>query len=806
MSLIDDLRHAVRAWRRAPAFVGLALVTLALGIGTTSAMFSVVYGVLLRPLPFRSPERLVQVWHVAADGRRGNFAAGTFRDLQREARGVRDAAASVGTAVGLGVGADAARVSGAVVTPNFFDVLGATAALGRAFSAEADRPGGDGVVLADGAWRQHFGADPATIGRTIRLDGAPATVLGVMSPEFDYPAGARVWRLSERSVPAPPLDVEGDPETNRDVGYLDVVGRLADGVSLREADAELRVLARTLSERHPDSDKDEGFALTPVHEALVGDARPSLLVLFGAVGFVLLIACTNLAGLLVARALGRRREFAVRTALGAGGPRLVRQLLAESLVLALSGGVLGVLAGVWLLDGLRVLLPESMPRAAEIHLDAAAAAFAFAVSALVGLAFGAVPAWWSTRQDAAAALHDGGRTSTGGRQRGRRALVVAQVALAVVLLAGAGVMVKSLVSLQRRDIGFAPAGVVTQQIVLPQTRYDNPAQARFFQQVTERVRQDPRVTAATVVFPTPLVHNEASASVRLDRPRPGDPPDREYRVRLASIGPQYFATLGIPFVTGRDFEAADLAEEAHAIIVNRTLAERLLGDGDVLDRRIGFGENASEAYRVVGVVADSAAASLDADPDPTVYLPFTHLTLPFMRVMARGTGPEAGIRDALVSAVRTEAPDLALDPAEPLTDVVRAAADEPRFRARLSAVFAAVALALASLGLYGLLTMSVAARTREFATRLALGATPAAMRAGVLREGLGLTAVGLLAGVAVVVALGRVVDRLLFHTTTADPAVLGGLAALMLVASAAACYLPARRATRVDPMTALRAD
>ncbi|MEZ5293948.1 MAG: ABC transporter permease [Vicinamibacterales bacterium] len=806
MSLIDDLRHAVRAWRRAPAFVGLALVTLALGIGTTSAMFSVVYGVLLRPLPFRAPERLVQVWHVSADGRRGNFPAGAFHDLQREARGVRNAAASIGTAVGLGTGADAARVSGAVVTTNFFDVLGATPALGRAFSSAADTPGGDGVVLADGAWRQHFGADPAVVGRTIRLDGVPATVLGVMAPEFDYPTGARVWRLPERSVPAPPLEVEGDPETNRDVGYLDVVARLTDGVSVREAEADLRVLGTTLAERYPDTDKNEGFALTPVHEALVGDARPSLLVLFGAVGLVLLIACTNLAGLLVARALGRRREFAVRTALGAGGPRLVRQLLAESLLLALAGGLLGVVAGVWLLDGLRALLPESMPRAAEIRLDAAAVTFAFAVSALVGLAFGAVPAWWSTRQDAASALHDGGRTSTGGRQRGRRALVVAQVALAVVLLAGAGVMVKSLVSLQRRDIGFAPEGVVTQQIVLPQARFDNAAQVRFFRQVTERLRQDPRVSAATVVFPTPLVNNQANASVRLDRPRPGDPSDREYRVRLASIGRQYFATLGIAFVAGRDFEARDLAEDAHALIVNRTLAEHLLGGGDVLDRRIGFGEDASDAYRVIGVVADAAAASLDADPDPTVYLPFTQLTLPFMRLMARGRGPDAGIRDAIVTAVRTEAPDLALDPAEPLTDVVRAAADEPRFRARLSAVFAAVALALASLGLYGLLTVSVAARTREFATRLALGATPAAMRAGVLREGLVLTGLGLATGVAVVVALGRLVNRLLFHTTTADPVILGGLAALMLVASAAACYLPARRATLVDPMTALRAD
>lgn len=805
MSILDDVKVAIRGLRGAPGFLTLALVTLGLGIGTTSAMFSVVYGVLYRPLPFRAPDQVVQVWRLSADGRRGNMAAGLFFDVQRESRSLSGVAASFGTAVGLATAGDPVRVSGAIVTPNYFDVLGTSAALGRTFRSD-DRPGDSLVVVGATVWRQQLGADPSVIGRSLTVDGRPATVVGVMPDGFDYPGSARVWRLAERAVPIAPLDIEGDPLADRDVGYLDVVARLVDGVTPREANAELRVLARTLSEQHPTTDRAEGFEVGPVLDALVETSRASLLVMFGAVGLVLLIACANLAGLLVARALGRQREFAVRAALGAGRARLARQLLVESLLIALAGGAVGIVAGAWILEGLRLLLPAAIPRVTSVRLDGTAVAFAALVSTVVGLVFGAAPALWSRRVTASEALRSGTRTTAHGAQRGRRALVAAQVAVAMALAAGAGVMVKSLVALQRQDLGFTPEGVMTQQVVLPQTRYDAAAQTRFYTNVTERLRSDPRVAAATVVFPTPLVNNQASATVHLDRARPGEDVTRSHRVRLASIAPGYFATLGTPFLSGRDFEAPDLAESAHALIVNRTLAEQLLGGGDVIGRRLAFGEDLDDAYRVVGVVADTLSITLESSPEPVAYLPFSHLTLPFMRVMARGRGGEVVTRDAILAAIHAEAPDLALDPSEPLSAVVRSAADSPRFRARLAAVFAAAAVSIAALGLYGLLSLAVAGRSREMATRLALGATPAAMRRGVLAEGLSLTALGLVAGLVLVAALGRVVDALLFRTTTADPAVLTTLAAAMLAVAAAACYLPARRATRVDPMTALRAD
>ncbi|MFN8641913.1 MAG: ABC transporter permease [Candidatus Binatia bacterium] len=804
--LVDDVRHAVRALRRAPGFSAAAIATLGAGVGLTVAMFSIVYGVLFRPLPFAEPARLVQVWRTSVDGTRGNFAPGPFLDLRRESRGLAGLAAYFATPMAVDTSGEPIRAEGVEVTPNFFAVLGTAPARGRTFTEADDAPGSDSLVLADAAWRTTFGGDPAIVGRHVRVDGRPRTVVGVMPPGFAYPDGARLWVVAGRDVPVPPLAVTGELLTQRDVGYLDVVARLAAGVGPGEADAELRSVAAALATRFPASDTGKGFAVTTVQDTLVGDSRRTLLVLFGAVSAVLLIACTNLAGLLLARALGRHREFAVRTALGAPVLRLARQLVVESLLLTLAGGALALVVGSWTLDGLLTLLPTSVPRTAEIRLDGVAAAFAFAIAAALGLGFGLVPAWSAGRLDTADALRSGGRTATGGRHWPRRLLVGGQVTLAVVLLAGAGVMVKSLVALQRVDTGFRADGVVTQPIGLPQNRYDAAAQTRFYQAVMDRLERDPRIAAATVVFPTPLVNNQASATVRLDRPLPGDAPDHEYRVRLGSIGHQYFATLSIAFREGHDFAPTDFDERAHAIIVNEALARQLFSGGSAIGRGIRFGDSAEDMYHVIGVVADVIAVKLDQQAEPVAYLPFTHLTLPFMRLMARGPGGEAVTRAALVGAVRAEAPDLALDPAEPLTAVVGAAAAEPRFRARLAGAFAIAAVALAALGLYSLLSFSVASRTRELATRLALGATPAALHATVLRDGLSLTGAGLLAGLVVAAALGRAVDGLLFQTSATDPGVALGLVAVMAVVAAVSCYLPARRAMRVAPIAALHAE
>ncbi len=367
---LDDLRQGVRALVRAPGFCALALTTLALGIGATAAMFSVVYGVLFRPLPFTAPEQLVRMWQTTAgNGQRGSFSPGVFLDLQREARSLSGAAGYIGTFAGVALGAEPVRLPGAEVTASFFDVLGASAARGRVFDATGDASGAALVVLSDGAWRQHFGADPQVVGRSLRVDGQPYEVVGVMPADFSFPQRAQFWRLAPQRVPTPPMQVEGDLLTQRDLGYMDVVARLVPGVTPSEAMAELRVLAASFAERYPDNDRGRGFDVEPVYDTIVGEARPSLLLLFAAVGAVLLIACTNVAGLMLARAVGRRRELAVRTALGAPRGRLARQLLVESSALALAGGALGVLVAAWALEGLRAVLPATVPRASSIRLD-----------------------------------------------------------------------------------------------------------------------------------------------------------------------------------------------------------------------------------------------------------------------------------------------------------------------------------------------------------------------------------------------------------------------------------------------------
>lgn len=803
--LVDDVRYAVRALGRAPGFSSLAIATLAAGVGLTVAMFSVVYGVLFRPLPFAAPDRVVQVFRTGPGGRGGNVSPGPFVDLQHEARSLRGVAASSSTAFVIGTGLDAPRVDGADVTANYFDVLGARAVLGRGFSADLDRPGDALVVLGDATWRSAFGGATDVVGRTVRLDGVAHTVVGVMPAGLAQPRGVEVWRLASGDVPTPPMRVDGDAASSRDIAYLDVIARLADGVSPAEADAELRTLAQSLAARYPATDAGHGFHVEPVLETLVGPARRSLLTLFAAVAAVLLLASTNLAGLVLARTIGRRRELAVRGALGASRLRLARQLVVENVLLALAGGGGALVLGTWLLDGLRLLLPTSLPRRDDIHLDLTAAGFAVLISMVVGVVVGTSPAWWTSSLDPADALHAGGRgaTAPGGA---RRWLVTAQIAVAAVLLTGGGLMVQSLVRLQQVEVGFVAEGVTTQPVVLPASRFDEAAQMAFFQGVLRRLHDDPRVSHASVVFPTPLVNNQASVTLRLDRPRAGEPADREYVVRLASIGSDYFGVLRTPFVQGRDYAAADFAPAARALVVNQALAERLLGGGDVLDRRLRLGDTAADDYRIVGVVANASAVALDEAPEPTIYMPFSQLTLPFMRLLVRGPGPEAGRQAALRGAVHAEAADLSLDPAESLTSIVARASAEPRFRARLATGFAILALALAALGIYALLSYSVAGRTRDFATRLALGADPGLVRRAVLVEGLSLAAVGLAMGLLTVIALGRLVGALLFQTSPTDPFVLAAMSAAMLVTSALACYVPARRAMRIDPMQALRAD
>ncbi len=799
-----DFRHALRTFARAPGFTLVVVLTLALGIGSTTTLFSLVYGVLLRPLPYPDADRVVRVWNTRANGQDSSFSPADYLDVQREVRGFHAVAGMFAQPAILTDGAEPVRVAAAQVTPRYFDVFGVPAARGRTF---ADRDRGTSVaVLADGAWREQFGGDPAIIGRTIHIDRQPYTVVGVMPRGFAaLPDDVRLWRVSSGDVPTPPLVVHGDLNAQREVGYMDVVARVAGGTSLAQVNGELRALATRLARQFPDDKAGESFRVEPLREQMVADVRLGLLVLFGAVGAVLLIAGANVAGLLLARAAARRREFAVRSALGASRARLVRQLLVESVLLATAGGAVGLGAASWGLDLLKATLPRTIPRVSEIALDPAVVLFAAGVSIAIGLLFGTAPAWIESAVTVGEALKDGGRAGTGARQWSRRSLVVTEVAVALVLLASAGLLVGSLVKMERVDPGFRAEDVAVMQLALPQARYDGAAQARFYESLVARLAADGRVQAAAVVFPTPLVNNSASAQYQVDV-GPRVPQAERPNARLAAISAGYFSVLRIPVLRGRPFTEADMADGATSVIVNRAFAGRHFPGMDPIGHRVLLGEDAGEQFTIVGVVGDIRAGSLAEAPDPMMYLPVRQLTLPFMRVMIRSRAGLAAAADALKTAVRAEAPDLPVERVEALTTIVSASAAQPRFRAWVVTAFAAAALVLAALGLYGLISYSVTERVREFGVRLALGATPREVLAMVLREGLGLTGIGLAIGVVGALAVARAIASLLYETSASDPLTLAGVALVLALTAVVACALPARRAMRVDPIVALRVE
>ena len=796
-SLLQDLRFAARSLRRSPGFTLVATLTLALGVGANTAIFSVVDGVLLRPLPVRDPARLVAVGEQSASAGPGNVSVtspANLYDWQRSARSTRIAGfASVsGTIMAHG---EPQMLVGTQSIGGILPLLGVPPMLGRLITDADEQPGAQpAIVLSYATWRDLFGEDRGAVGKTITVNGTSRTVVGVMPPTFSF--------LGQRSAFYVPARFDARFRENRDQYFIEVVGRLQAGASLEQARTEMETIAARLRRDWPTFNTNLQILVLPLHETIVGGSRTQLVVLMGAVAFVLLITCANLGNLLLARASGRRREIAVRQALGAGQGRVARQLLTESLLLSLLGGVLGLVVGKLFLDLLLAAQTmTNLPRTDEIALDGRVLGFTFGVSLLAGVIFGSVPAWQLSRASSTAALR-GGTKGSDNQQWARSVLVVSEIALAMVLLTGAGLLLRSFALLQRVDPGVRQDHLLTFSVDLPR---DDPS---FFPRSVERVRALPGVESAALVSQLPVTGRGIGAWFnRLDHPFPPgvNPTGEAYRL----VTPGYFETMGISLRRGRAFQTTD-TRESPVVVVNEALVRKYYRGEDPLGKPIYLGAPDNRLFReapIVGVVSDTRDAGLGSDPLPTVYMPLA--VMPgwrgFSYVLRTRQEPGAVIAAAR-RAIRELDPTLPVRDVQSMSEVLSSAVAPARWSTTLLGVFAGVALVIAVLGVFGVLSFVVTQRTRELGIRIALGAAPSQVRRLVVTRGIALVLVGVVTGIIGAIALTRFMGALLYGVTPTDPVTYGAVAAILVAAALLASYLPARRATRVDPILALRAE
>ena len=804
---MSDLRYACRTFLKSPGFTIVAIATLALGIGANTAIFSIVNAVLLQPLPFAEPERIVRAWTTTAEEPYGSYSAGDFLDVQRENQAFEAVAGyRSGLFTAIARSGEPVPLEGAFVTIDFFDVLGVPAALGRTVSRSVDRLGEERVVLlSDKAWRQLYAGATDAIGQRLRVDSEAYTVLGVMPRGAEWPEAAEIWVLSQKDVPPSPINVETEL-ANRDVRYFDGVARLKSGVTFAQAQQDMKRLGAVLQTRRTASAELRDLAITPLREAIVGDVRFALLVLQAAVGIVLLIACANVSSLLIARASGRQRELAVRAALGASRGRLIVQLLIESLLLGVTGGLCGLLLGAWLLVVLTGMLPQGVPRADGIRLDVIVAMVTVLTSIATGVLFGVMPALQASRADAAASLKRGGDRGSSARARARSALVVAEIALTLVLLAGAGLLLNSFLRLQQVDSGLRPENVTVVGLALPQSRYPTPAaQTGVYGRLLQGLSGRAEVEAVGVSFPSPLRANNAAGAFFAEG-RPTTAAESIF-ANIGSVSGRYFAAMGIPLVSGRTFSESDTASAPQVGVVSMGLARKAWPGENPIGKRIRFDDDPKEPWRtIVGVVGDSRQAGLDQEAPPILYIPYEQFPLPFTVVAVRSRVPEGTVA-ALVRAQLSQIdPELPLGDVSTLQGVLDRSVSQPRFRTLLISAFASIAMVLAAVGVFGLISYSVTQRTREIGIRIALGASPRQVLEPMVREGLTLAGIGVGIGLVGALLLGRVIGSFLYGVAPRDPLTFAVAGSLLLSVALLATYLPARRALRVDPIAALRAE
>ena len=794
--LVQDIRYALRSFLRAPGFTLVALLTLALGIGGTTAIFSIVDGVLLRPLPYSDPGRILRINRVGANGGLDSFSAADYRDLKKDATSFSAIAGYRSDIVDMTGRSEPVRIIGVQTTAAFFDVFDAAPLLGRTYHEATDQPGAAVAVLSETVWKQQFGSNPAVIGTQVRLNGAPTEIIGVVPEFLRHPQKSDVWMLSPFDVPTSPFGVDGND--SRDIHYFSVMARVARDRQLVEGQQQLKSIGDQVARDHQ-GNAGSTFKGEPLASSMVADVRTAMLVLLGAVGFVLLIACANVAGLLIARGAGRRRELAVRTALGAGRGRLLRQLLTESVVLALAGGALGMLVAVWTQYLLVSFAPENLPRLADITLDWRIASFAFAATIVVGILFGLTPALQSSRPELNADLKDGGRTGTS-RTGMRNVMVVGQVALALVLLIGAGLMLTSFSRLRNVDPGFRTTELVTVELMLPLARFDDTAQRHFYMSVHERLKANPVTANSAMLFPFPFGGGNAQAGLQVIG-QPEKPPEQRASADLYSISPGYLQTVGVRLLKGRDFNDSDGPKSTPVLLISES-AVKEFGGKDPIGEKVDMGDN----FTVIGIVSDARRRSLDTPPRAAVYLPYTQFVLPYMGAVVRTDRGAGAVASAVKTAVAQIDPDLPIGDVKTMEQIIEESTGEPRFRSFLIASFAVLALLLAAVGVYGLISFTVTQRVPEIGVRLALGASPRQVFTQVIGQGLRLAVIGVVLGLFAAAGATTLVKGLLFNTSATDPVVYGSLAALLLAMAALACYVPARRAMRVDPMTALRSE
>ena len=799
---MNDIRFAARNLLKRPGFTIIVVLTLALGIGANAAVFSVINAVLLRPLPYRDADRVVMLWqnNVKAGVPRNDVSPANFLDWTEQSSSFEAIAGVEPFGFSLLGEGEPERFPAWLVTSGFFQAAGADALLGRTFTAEDYKPGNDRVVvLGHGLWQRRFGADTSIVGGKITLNGQPYVVVGVMPPEFQLPPDREIWA---------PRTVRENDRQFRGATYWNVVARLKKGTTVAQAQEEMNGIAARLAAQYPDTNGGMGASVVPLFEQITGQIRSALWVLAGAVGFVLLIACVNVANLFLVRGAERQKEFAIRRALGAQRWRLFRQTLTESLLLVLAGGVSGVLLASWLVKLIPALSSSKIPRVEYVSMDLRVVLFACGVLVLTAIVFGLVPAVQFWRNDIQSTLKESGRSpgaATPGRHRVRKALVISEVAIAVVLLTGAGLLFRSFVRLIKVDPGFTKENVLALQVFLPRT-YDKPEQMiGFFDQSLEKIRSVPGIASAAVIATPPFINLEQDGPFNIVG-RPAPPPGSEPVASYSPVSSEYLNVLNIPLKQGRFFTKFDTARSPRVVVINETMARRYFPNEDPVGQRLNvmFGE--TETREIVGVIGDVLHNGLHTEPRAEMFVPHEQSASAYMTFLVKTTIDPSAQLAPVKRAIREVNPNQTFAKTATMEELVADSLKQRRFNLFLLGLFAVIALLLATIGIYGSISYSTRQRTNEIGVRIALGAQSRDVLRLIVGQGVGLALVGVAIGLGAAFLLTRAIKGLLFGVSPTDPLTFLAISLLLLLTALVASLIPARRATKVDPLVALRSE